>query len=428
LLYLLYAQTLAADEQMAAACRLTLDQMQQRGLHDHLQGGIFRYCVDEQWTIPHFEKMLYDQALALWTYVLASQVLGDEAYRQMADGLVRCLHECFADNGFYISAHDADTNHQEGATYLWAWSELQAVLTAAELAVLQTVYDLPPQGNYEGKIHLIRREQPRPTAAAMSETPSAAASAETVETPSATASDVAAVEAKLLLIRRQRPQPERDDKILSGLNALTATALIQAARLLDRPELEAEAAALVTRLLGRFWDEEKSVFYHAWRQDTLQPAAFLFDAASLLTTVTYLAEGDPQWLAWLPRLTAAVEAFRREGSWLEAQVSDFQPVPAAWFDQPVPASPSLAELGLARAAILLDQPLAPADYRQPWQLDFYNLAMLLRNGHFHVVTTGAPVAWADLPLNALQRHGEPASDCFQGACRPWLGPWTGKQA
>ncbi len=89
--------------------------MRLRGLNDHLQGGIFRYCVDNEWTIPHFEKMLYDQAMALWTYSLAYRVTAKDEYRKMASDIIRCLDETFESNGFYISAHDADTDHDEGA-------------------------------------------------------------------------------------------------------------------------------------------------------------------------------------------------------------------------------------------------------------------------------------------------------------------------
>ena len=96
--------------------------MRLRGLNDHLQGGIFRYCVDRQWTIPNFEKMLYDKAMALWCYSLAYKVIGANEYKKMAESIVRCLDDCFAENGLFISAYDADTEHVEGATYVWSYA------------------------------------------------------------------------------------------------------------------------------------------------------------------------------------------------------------------------------------------------------------------------------------------------------------------
>ncbi len=96
LLYMLYRLCVEKDPALENACRLTLDAMRRGGLHDHLQGGIFRYCVDREWAIPHFEKMLYDQAMALWCFALAHRVLGDEAHKAMAAGIIRCLEETFA--------------------------------------------------------------------------------------------------------------------------------------------------------------------------------------------------------------------------------------------------------------------------------------------------------------------------------------------
>ena len=121
LLYMLYRLCVESHPEIEKACRLTLDSMCRGGLRDHLQGGIFRYCVDRQWTIPHFEKMLYDQAMALWCFALARRVLGSVAYKDMAEGIVRCLERSFARDGLFVTAFDADTNHQEGLTYIWPY-------------------------------------------------------------------------------------------------------------------------------------------------------------------------------------------------------------------------------------------------------------------------------------------------------------------
>ncbi len=111
----------------------TLDAMMLRGLNDHLQGGIYRYCVDREWTIPHFEKMLYDQAMALWSYSLGYRVTGKDHYRTMAEKTVKSLGETFEHDGLFTSAFNADTDHKEGMTYLWSESELESVLEPSEL-------------------------------------------------------------------------------------------------------------------------------------------------------------------------------------------------------------------------------------------------------------------------------------------------------
>ena len=214
LLYLLYNLAVDDSPSIKSICTKTLDAMRLRGLHDHLQGGIFRYCVDSEWTIPHFEKMLYDQAMALWTYSLAYRVIGKDEYRKMATDIVRCLDESFEDNGFYISAHDADTEHEEGATYLWSFEQLENELDPEELSLFSESYYISREGNFEGSNHLLR----------INDVP------------------LKNIEDKLLAVRKKRKQPSRDDKILSGINALLAIALIQAGRFLDEPRLEEKAA------------------------------------------------------------------------------------------------------------------------------------------------------------------------------------------
>lgn len=83
--------------------RNTLDIMGTRGLHDHLQGGFYRYCTDREWNIPHFEKMLYDQAMMLWTYSVAYKYFRRETYRHVGERIIRCLNDTFEKDGLYIS-------------------------------------------------------------------------------------------------------------------------------------------------------------------------------------------------------------------------------------------------------------------------------------------------------------------------------------
>ena len=116
LLYLLYAEE---EECAKEIVQNTVDAMALGGLHDHLQGGFFRYCTDRDWTIPHFEKMLYDQAMHLWVYSAAYHRYKKSEYKAVAEKILQCLAETFEEDGLYYSAHDADTNHEEGLTHLW---------------------------------------------------------------------------------------------------------------------------------------------------------------------------------------------------------------------------------------------------------------------------------------------------------------------
>jgi uncharacterized protein YyaL (SSP411 family) len=387
LLFLLYLLLVRDDGEINTLCTSTLDAMMLRGLNDHLQGGIFRYCVDREWTIPHFEKMLYDQAMALWCYSLGYKVTGKEDYKIMAEKIVRCLDECFEDDRLYISAFNADTDHEEGATYLWSFREIEGALDPEDFRRFCEAYIISEEGNFEGLNHLIRKNN----------------------TP------LKDIEDKLLTIRKSRKQPSRDDKIVCGINALVAASIIQAGRLLDKPELEEKAATVVEELLNRFWDG--TTLGHSYYNGMLQKQSFLSDAGAMLTVITMLFENDETWGGMMTSMALYAESFKDDGKWIESRAEDFQTVYASWFDHPVPSGVSLAVTGLTRAALLSEKEIGSADYRRPFQSDFYNINVLISNGLFHVYTSNTLIPWKLLPANCLQKKGEPATDCFNKFCK-----------
>lgn len=394
LLFLLYRLAGEEDPIVRVMCTETLDAMRMRGLHDHLQGGFFRYCVDRQWTIPHFEKMLYDQAMALWTFALAFKVLRKEEFRKTARKILACLDESYLHKGFYVTAFNADTEHVEGATYLWSREELAGTLTPEEFNAFTEAYDISEEGNFEGRNHLLRKSN----------------------------AELQEIERKLLALRNQRPQPSRDDKILSGLNALVATALIQAGRLLDRPELEEKGSALTQRILDVF--RNSTSLGHSLFKGKRHDQPFLSDISSLLLAITLLAETSDKWFKTMEELTQVLLTFREEGKWVESRADDFRPVGASWFDHPTPSGVSLAEMALTRSAILSGNDLPPTEYVRPWMSDFYNINVMIRNGLFHVYTTAKPLPWNSLPAHAIQKRGIPETDCYRGSCqvKPDLAP------
>ncbi len=385
-LFLLYNLTTRENPDVRTMCIKTLDAMLLRGLNDHLQGGIFRYCVDNEWTIPHFEKMLYDQAMALWTYSLAYRVLGKEEYGSMSKKIIKCLDESFLENGLYISAHDADTEHEEGTTYLWEYQQLANELDSEEFSRFSDSYRIRKDGNFEGRNHLIRvNKNPLPD-----------------------------IEEKLLAIRRKRAQPSRDDKILCGLNALLAISLVQAGRLLDDPEQEEKAAALIGNIIKIFWDGRS--LSHSYWNGRLQKQSFLSDAAPVLTAVSMLMENDASQERLMRELALYTESFRQGEGWFESHSQDFQPVFSSWFDHPVPSGVSMAEFGLARVNLLSGKDTIATDYRQPFQSDFYNISAMIKNGLFHVITSPGPIAWTKVPVNSIQVRGSLRQDCYMGVC------------
>jgi len=388
LLYLLYQLAVEDSPSIKTVCSKTLDNMGMRGLNDHLQGGIFRYCVDREWTIPHFEKMLYDQAMALWCYSLAYRVLGKETYKNTANKILKCLEECFRNDGLYITALDADTEHEEGISYLWSYEEIKKDLLPVEFDKFCESYFTDPSGNFEGLIHLVRIND----------------------------SPLTDIEDKLLKIRQTWKQPPKDDKILCGMNALLAIAMLQSGRFLSRPDLVKNAEDIVLKVLNKFWDGK--TLKHSIYKGSIQEQSFLSDSAAVLTAISMLYESDDSWGNLMAEMRTYVESFKEGEKWKESSASDFQTVYASWSDHPVPSSVSMAEMGITRVALLTGEVIHFKDFREPFISDFYNITTMMNNGMFHLIESQRDISWNDLPVNSIKIRGDHETDCFMGACRP----------
>jgi uncharacterized protein len=250
----------------------TLTAMAARGLYDHLGGGFFRYAVDEAWAIPHFEKMLYDNASLLALYADAFAATGDPDYAvtaaHTADWLMRDMHH---PGGGWYAALDADSEGEEGRFYLWTREQFDAVLPASHSEVAKTVFGLYAEPNFEGTHwHLHRKESPSTVAAVNGVDP------EQISSLLDRARDA------LLTARNRRPAPGRDDKLLVAWNALTIRAMARAARRLERPDLYRHALEAVDFIRSHLWDGArlKSVYKdgRARFPAYLDDYAFLIDA------------------------------------------------------------------------------------------------------------------------------------------------------
>lgn len=414
LLFLLSHYERYRQKKTGDVIKTTLKAMMTRGLHDHLQGGFFRYCVDEQWTIPHFEKMLYDQAMLLWTYSWAYSVFKINDYLDVIDGILQCLDETFLEDGLFISAHDADTHHQEGETYLWSWDELETVLTAIELQELQQRYFMSREGNFEGKIHLVGRNYFKRSG----------------------------LEEKLLSLRRQKPQPFADRKIITSWNALAGVGLIMAYRATGKDTLLDKATTVFTRLINHHLVNDKLA--HSSLNGTLQEQEFLEDAASLLLLATYIEEeraaineqpegsgavktvlnnatkepGPPSglYVKNIESLKGKVECFRDSDSWIQSNNPDFMKVSADEFDHPAPASSSLAEMALLRCRLLSGEEDSIKKMNPQNGREFFNIASFIADGHWHMIHTPHKIDWNEISINSIQIRAEIYSDCFEGKC------------
>ncbi len=300
----------AADERAPGMVRKTLEGMAHGGIHDHLGGGLHRYAIDVGWRVPHFEKMLYDQAQALQVAVELGQTCDEPRALEMAADIATCLLRDFrAPGGGFYAAFDADTDHVEGATYVWMKTEIEEALSGDELKVVLDRFDIRAEGNQD---ELQGLEQANVLIVAHPFAESAERLGMTTETLMA---HWRSARAKLFAIRSMRPQPHRDDKIITAWNGLTIGALARAGRALGRPDLVGaarEAADFVDRELR---DEEGRLLRRFVAGEAAHPAT-LEDHAYLAQGLLDLFEatGDRRALERALREAEAIRRFHDEGS------------------------------------------------------------------------------------------------------------------
>jgi uncharacterized protein len=221
---------------------LTLTRMAEGGIYDQLGGGFSRYSVDGRWMIPHFEKMLYDNAQLLCEYARAALATGETLFARVAaetaDWVLRDLR---APHGGFYSSFDADSEGHEGKFYVWSRSEVQSRLTQQEYAAFSRRFGLDREPNFEGEWHLHAHEPIDAVAAGMGESAQIAASL------------IDSARSKLLAVRELKVWPARDEKILTAWNALMIKALSVASRVLRRPDLAEAAGAAVDFIRRTLW-------------------------------------------------------------------------------------------------------------------------------------------------------------------------------
>lgn len=241
------------DEAVKAAVVVTLGKMAQGGIYDHLAGGFHRYSVDERWVVPHFEKMLYDNAGLLANYVHAFQTYVDPEFARVAKDIMRWMDEWLSDRergGFYAS-QDADINlDDDGDYFTWTRTEAAAVLYPEELAVAEIYFDIGPVGDMHHN----------PEKNVLHVKFSNAELAKRLDIPEEQVGPlVASVKSKLYAARLQRPAPFIDRTIYTGWNALAISAYVQAGRILNLPEALAFGTKSLDRLLKESWSPENGL-------------------------------------------------------------------------------------------------------------------------------------------------------------------------
>ncbi|MFG1461870.1 thioredoxin domain-containing protein [Xanthobacter sp. DSM 24535] len=260
------------------AVLLTLDRMSQGGIYDHLGGGYSRYSTDNAWLVPHFEKMLYDNAQLVELLTWAWQETGNPLYAmRVAETVTFLLREMRVNGGAFAAALDADSEHEEGKFYVWTAAEVEAVL-GPEAPVFKAHYDVHRIGNWEGRSILNRSEKPDLAEPAIE-------------------AQLAAAREKLLAVREGRVRPRRDHKVLADWNGLAIAALCLAGGAFQREDWIAAAKEAFAFILAQMTDAQGRL-HHSWCEGRTYPG-LLDDYAAMSRAALALnqATGDPYYLA-----------------------------------------------------------------------------------------------------------------------------------
>jgi uncharacterized protein YyaL (SSP411 family) len=279
-----YGQTAARH-----AVDTTLTHICQGGIYDHLGGGFARYAVDERWLVPHFEKMLYDNALLSDLLCEAYRETGNPLYAARIDETVGwLLREMVTDGGAFAASLDADSEGEEGKYYVWSRAEIIDVLGETDAAAFAAAYDVTEGGNWEGRSILNRLHNPMLGLAADEKA-------------------LREMRGKLLAHRARRIRPGWDDKVLADWNGLMIAALVHAAKVLDRPEWLTAAARAFQFVLQAM--EEGGRLLHCYRAGQAKAQATANDYANMIWAALRLfqATNESAFLTAAERWCATLE-------------------------------------------------------------------------------------------------------------------------
>ena len=385
--------------------RHTLRAMAQGGIHDHIGGGFHRYSVDERWFVPHFEKMLYDQAQIAVNFLEMKQATGDERYAWLARDIFDYVErKLTSPHGGFYSAEDADSpvtadpsgewrgasgegaGHAEGAFYVWTRAEIAAALGGAEAVTgggtrptgvsAEAEFfcghfgvkengnvdaGLDPHGEFTGKNILAPAR-------------SLAESARLAGLTTQQANDRlgAAIE-KIRAVRETRPRPHLDDKIITAWNGLMITALARGAQVLgdelgEREKLLGAATRAAEFVERELFDAEREVLFRSWREGKGATEGFAEDYAFFIQGLLdlYEASFEIRWLQWAERLQATLDARfwdAEHGGYFNSAADDAAIVLRLKenYDGAEPAPSSVAAMNLLRLGAVLDFPRVESD-------------------------------------------------------------------
>ncbi len=328
-----YAET--GNQEALEIARDSFIAMARGGIYDQIGGGFSRYSVDADWLVPHFEKMLYDNALLARLGVHLWQVTRDDEIRTVTEATLAWLaSEMTSPDGGFYSALDADSEGQEGKFYVWSAEEINA-LTGDDAPLVRAFWNVKPGGNFEGQsiLHVTRSAEEVASELGVS-------AAELREA-------VTRASAALMAARAKRVRPGLDDKILAGWNGLMTRALAEAARVFEEPRWYDMAVRNGQFLLDNLVDDGRVT--RVYTRDSVKGPGFLEDHAAVALAFMSLHELtlDPAWLTHALAIADAMERHFRDvktGAWYDT-ADDGEALitrPRDLFDNATPSGPSLA--------------------------------------------------------------------------------------
>ena len=343
---------------------LTLQKMANGGIYDHLGGGFARYSVDARWLVPHFEKMLYDNALLVQLYLETYQATGDDFYKRTAEEtLDYVVRDMTSPEGGFYSAEDADSEGVEGKFYVWTPAEFREALEPEEAELAMRYWGVTEAGNFEGK-NILNVPRPPETVAE-----------EFGLTPDELQERIEEARSKLFTIREERIRPGRDDKVLAAWNGLMLRAFAFAARLFDRDDYREVAKKNAAFLLEKLKSDGR--LRRSYKDGRARFNGYLEDYAMVSDGLVALYEAtfEARWLVEADSLCDAMfELFwdADSGTFYDTPADHEELVtrPRDIYDNATPSGTSVAVDVLLKLALLLDR----NDYRQRAEAVLENLS------------------------------------------------------
>ncbi len=296
MLFLLRYWNRTKEPQALQMVEKTLLQMRLGGVYDHIGFGFHRYSTDEKWLLPHFEKMLYDQALLLMAYTEAYLATKNDFYKKTAEEIITyVLRDMTSPQGAFYSAEDADSEGEEGKFYVWTVDELKTILSAEETQFAIKIFNVKTDGNYHDEATGKKTKKNILHLTKDYDTLAKELKISTTELQQ----KLEQIREKLFTAREKRVHPLKDDKILTDWNGLMIAALAKAGRAFDKKEY-VNAAAKATEFFLQNMVTKNGRLYHRYRNNEAAVLGFLDDYAFLSWGLIelYHATFDPKYLKW----------------------------------------------------------------------------------------------------------------------------------